>query len=69
MLTLGNSARRAGHPSTCTTISELMSTRAAMGAPRLGRGAAAAIASADSDWGVLRYLYVAPVTRTRLLAA
>src|SRR5690349_910033 len=30
---------------------------------------ASAIASADRDWGVLRYLYVAPVTRTRLLAA
>ncbi|GIF47276.1 ABC-2 type transport system permease protein [Asanoa ferruginea] len=30
---------------------------------------AAAIASADRDWGVLRYLYVAPVTRSRLLAA
>ena len=30
---------------------------------------AAAIASADRDWGILRYLYVAPVTRTRLLAA
>ena len=30
---------------------------------------ATAIASADRDWGVLRYLYVAPVTRTRLLAA
>jgi ABC-2 type transport system permease protein len=30
---------------------------------------AAAIASADRDWGVLRYLYVAPVTRTRLLVA
>jgi ABC-2 type transport system permease protein len=30
---------------------------------------AAAIASADRDWGVLRYLYVAPVTRTRLLTA
>ena len=30
---------------------------------------AAAIASADRDWGVLRYLYVAPVTRARLLAA
>jgi ABC-2 type transport system permease protein len=29
---------------------------------------AAAIASADRDWGVLRYLYVAPVTRGRLLA-
>jgi ABC-2 type transport system permease protein len=29
---------------------------------------AAAIASADRDWGILRYLYVAPVTRTRLLA-
>ncbi|HEV7710113.1 MAG TPA: ABC transporter permease subunit [Asanoa sp.] len=29
---------------------------------------AAAIAAADRDWGVLRYLYVAPVTRTRLLA-
>ena len=29
----------------------------------------AAIASADRDWGVLRYLYVAPVTRTRLLVA
>ena len=29
---------------------------------------AATIASADRDWGVLRYLYVAPVTRTRLLA-
>ncbi|MFF5291035.1 ABC transporter permease subunit [Paractinoplanes globisporus] len=29
----------------------------------------AAIASADRDWGVLRYLYVAPVNRTRLLAA
>ena len=28
---------------------------------------AAAIASGDRDWGVLRYLYVAPVTRTRLL--
>ncbi|GAA3302650.1 ABC transporter permease [Dactylosporangium vinaceum] len=28
---------------------------------------AAAIASADRDWGILRYLYVAPVTRTRLL--
>src|SRR3954452_22027342 len=30
---------------------------------------ATAIASADRDWGVLRYLYVAPVTRTRLLVA
>jgi len=30
---------------------------------------ACAIASADRDWGVLRYLYVAPVTRTRLLTA
>jgi ABC-type transport system involved in multi-copper enzyme maturation permease subunit len=30
---------------------------------------AAAIASADRDWGILRYLYVAPVTRTRLLTA
>jgi ABC-2 type transport system permease protein len=30
---------------------------------------AAAIASADRDWGILRYLYVAPVTSTRLLAA
>jgi len=30
---------------------------------------ATAIAAADRDWGVLRYLYVAPVTRTRLLAA
>jgi ABC-type transport system involved in multi-copper enzyme maturation permease subunit len=30
---------------------------------------AAAIASADRDWGILRYLYVAPVTRDRLLAA
>jgi ABC-2 type transport system permease protein len=30
---------------------------------------AATIASADRDWGVLRYLYVAPVTRTRLLVA
>lgn len=30
---------------------------------------AATIASADRDWGILRYLYVAPVTRTRLLAA
>src|SRR5689334_11235564 len=30
---------------------------------------AAAIASADRDWGVLRYLYVAPVTRARLLTA
>jgi ABC-2 type transport system permease protein len=29
---------------------------------------AATIASADRDWGILRYLYVAPVTRTRLLA-
>jgi len=29
---------------------------------------AAAIASADRDWGILRYLYVAPVTRARLLA-
>jgi ABC-2 type transport system permease protein len=29
---------------------------------------AAAIASADRDWGILRYLYVAPVTRVRLLA-
>jgi ABC-type transport system involved in multi-copper enzyme maturation permease subunit len=28
---------------------------------------AATIASADRDWGILRYLYVAPVTRTRLL--
>ncbi|QLQ36556.1 ABC transporter permease subunit [Micromonospora robiginosa] len=28
-----------------------------------------AIASADRDWGVLRYLYAAPVTRERLLAA
>lgn len=28
-----------------------------------------AIASADRDWGILRYLYVAPVTRSRLLAA
>jgi ABC-2 type transport system permease protein len=30
---------------------------------------AAAIASADRDWGILRYLYVAPVTRGRLLTA
>jgi ABC-type transport system involved in multi-copper enzyme maturation permease subunit len=30
---------------------------------------AAAVASADRDWGILRYLYVAPVTRTRLLVA
>jgi ABC-2 type transport system permease protein len=30
---------------------------------------AAAIASADRDWGILRYLYVAPITRTRLLTA
>ncbi len=30
---------------------------------------AAAIASADRDWGILRYLYVAPVTRSRLLTA
>jgi ABC-type transport system involved in multi-copper enzyme maturation permease subunit len=30
---------------------------------------AATVASADRDWGILRYLYVAPVTRTRLLAA
>ncbi|MGI5200469.1 ABC transporter permease [Spirillospora sp. CA-108201] len=29
---------------------------------------ACAIASADRDWGTLRYLYVAPVTRSRLLA-
>lgn len=28
---------------------------------------AAAIASADRDWGILRYLYVAPVGRRRLL--
>jgi len=30
---------------------------------------ASAIASADRDWGILRYLYVSPVTRARLLAA
>jgi ABC-2 type transport system permease protein len=30
---------------------------------------ATAVASADRDWGILRYLYVAPVSRTRLLAA
>jgi ABC-2 type transport system permease protein len=30
---------------------------------------ATAIASADRDWGILRYLYVAPLTRTRLLSA
>ncbi|PJN31622.1 hypothetical protein CG747_44275 [Streptomyces sp. CB02959] len=30
---------------------------------------AAAIASSDREWGTLRYLYVAPVSRTRLLAA
>lgn len=30
---------------------------------------ATAIASDDRDWGVLRYLYVAPITRTRLLTA
>jgi ABC-type transport system involved in multi-copper enzyme maturation permease subunit len=29
---------------------------------------ATAIASADRDWGTLRYLYVAPVSRSRLLA-
>lgn len=29
---------------------------------------AAAIGSADRDWGTLRYLYVAPVSRSRLLA-
>lgn len=29
---------------------------------------AAAIGSSDRDWGILRYLYVAPVSRTRLLA-
>ncbi|GIH19516.1 ABC transporter permease [Rugosimonospora africana] len=30
---------------------------------------ATVIASADRDWGLLRYLYVAPVTRARLLTA
>lgn len=30
---------------------------------------AAAIASSDREWGTLRYLYVAPVNRARLLAA
>jgi ABC-2 type transport system permease protein len=30
---------------------------------------AAAVASADRDWGILRYLYVAPVTSNRLLAS
>ncbi|OIJ98967.1 hypothetical protein BIV25_10665 [Streptomyces sp. MUSC 14] len=30
---------------------------------------AAAIASSDREWGTLRYLYVAPVSRARLLAA
>ncbi|MER6121802.1 ABC transporter permease [Streptomyces sp. NPDC001795] len=30
---------------------------------------AAAIASSDREWGILRYLYVAPVSRTRLLTA
>ncbi|GAA5194055.1 hypothetical protein GCM10023322_57510 [Rugosimonospora acidiphila] len=30
---------------------------------------AAVIASADRDWGILRYLYVAPITRARLLTA
>jgi len=30
---------------------------------------ATTIASADRDWGILRYLYVAPVSRARLLAA
>jgi ABC-type transport system involved in multi-copper enzyme maturation permease subunit len=30
---------------------------------------ATAIATADRDWGILRYLYVAPVSRTRLLCA
>ncbi|MFJ9619442.1 ABC transporter permease [Streptomyces noursei] len=30
---------------------------------------AAAIASSDREWGTLRYPYVAPVSRTRLLAA
>ncbi|MFB7507551.1 ABC transporter permease [Streptomyces broussonetiae] len=30
---------------------------------------AAAIASSDREWGTLRYLYVAPASRTRLLAA
>ena len=29
---------------------------------------ASAIASSDRDWGTLRYLYVAPVSRSRLLA-
>jgi len=29
---------------------------------------AAGIASADRDWGTLRYLYIAPVSRSRLLA-
>src|SRR5689334_6901709 len=29
----------------------------------------AAIGSADRDWGILRYLYVAPVSRARLLGA
>lgn len=29
---------------------------------------AGAIASSDRDWGILRYLYVAPVSRSRLLA-
>lgn len=29
---------------------------------------ASAIGSADRDWGILRYLYVAPVSRARLLA-
>ena len=30
---------------------------------------ASAIASADRDWGTLRYLYVAPVSRSRLLTS
>ncbi len=29
---------------------------------------AAAIASSDRDWGTLRYLYIAPVSRSRLVA-
>ncbi len=29
---------------------------------------ACAIGSSDRDWGILRYLYIAPVSRTRLLA-
>ncbi|WP_433466467.1 ABC transporter permease [Spirillospora sp. CA-128828] len=57
--------------STCSALNHTMASLqfiAPLLLPLVVAMLACAIASADRDWGTLRYLYVAPVTRSRLLA-